>query len=148
MALVLLDSNVLVHASYRESPFFEDASKLVDRGMRERGRYCIAPQNLVEFCSAVTRSPKLVPHMSFDDVNRVVQTLYQSRRLMKIYPKRGTVIRAVREGARLGIRGTVWYDLFLAITMRDSEVQTIITENTKDFEQIPFVTALPICHGH
>jgi hypothetical protein len=47
----------------------------------------------------------------------------------------------MKEGTRLGINGVAWYDLFLAVTMRDSGVRTIVTENLSDFEQLPFVAA-------
>jgi len=65
--------------------------------------------------------------------------LYRSRRLKKIYPLRGTVARALREGRALGIAGPAWYDLFLACTMRDHGVALIVTENLRDFRRIPFV---------
>jgi len=60
---------------------------------------------------------------------------------MKIYPRRGTVARAMAEGAELGVSGAAWYDLFLALTMRDAGVRTIVTENVTDFEQLRFITA-------
>jgi len=47
----------------------------------------------------------------------------------------------MNEGARLGISGSVWYDLFLALTMRDAGVRVIISENVSDFERFPFVVA-------
>jgi hypothetical protein len=50
-------------------------------------------------------------------------------------------MRAAVEGAALGITGPAWYDLYLAITMRDAGVRVVITENVGDFERIPFVTA-------
>jgi hypothetical protein len=71
---------------------------------------------------------------------RVTDILYRSRRLRKIYPRRGTVVRTIREGAALGIIGPRWYDLYLAVTMRDAGVREVITENVADFENIPFVT--------
>ena len=56
MSLALLDTNVLVHAGYRGSPLHAAAAELVDRGLHESRRFCIAPQNLVEFAAVVTRS--------------------------------------------------------------------------------------------
>jgi hypothetical protein len=41
----------------------------------------------------------------------------------------------------LEVVGSAWYDLFLALTMRDSGVRSIVTENVSDFEQVPFVVA-------
>src|SRR5438309_53797 len=98
MALALLDTNVLVHAVYRASPLYTKAAQLVDRGLRRRGVYCIAPQNLVEFAAVVTRSRLVEPPLPATEVARVAGLLYASRRLRKIYPLRATIQRAIRDG--------------------------------------------------
>jgi len=141
VALALLDSNVLVHAAYRASELHGRAAELLDRGLRQKGVYCIAPQNIVEFASVVTRPRFVDPVLPAAEVERIADLLYRSRTLAKIYPQRGTVSRMSREGARLGIGGTAWYDLFLAMTMRDSGVDTIVTEDVSDFKKFPFVVA-------
>jgi predicted nucleic acid-binding protein len=141
MTAALLDTNVLIYAAYRDSPFYEPAAALVERGLNERGLYCIAPQNLVEFAAVVTRQRRGDQPLPSDEVHRITDLLYRSRTLAKIYPRRGTVARAMREGTRLGISGAVWYDLFLALTMRDAGVRVIISENVSDFEQFPFIVA-------
>ncbi len=82
--------------------------------------------------------------MTAADVLRISDLLYRSRRLSKIYPQRGTVLRTMREGHALSIQGPRWYDLFLAVTMRDAALKVIITENVNDFSSIPFITALTI----
>jgi len=141
VALSLLDTNVLVHAIYRKSPLHAAAGELVDRALTERGRYCIAPQNIIEFAAVVTRGRFVDPPLSGQEVHRVASLLYRSRRLAKIYPRRGTVIRAIKDGAALGITGTAWYDLFLATTMREAGVYVVVTENVEDFRRFPFVAA-------
>jgi predicted nucleic acid-binding protein len=141
MALALLDTNVLVYASYRRSPLYEPAAILLDRALRRRGLFCIAPQNLVEFAAVVTRRRPGGKPLSGQDVLRITQLLYRSRTLIKIYPKRGTVARALEEGARLQVYGSSWYDTFLALTMHDAGVRTIITENVSDFARLEFISA-------
>jgi predicted nucleic acid-binding protein len=136
----LLDTNVLVHAVYRGSPLHEPAAELLDRGLRQRGLYCIAPQNLVEFASVVTRPRLVSPPLPPSDVLRISDLLYGSRRLSKIYPRRATVMRALRHGARAGLSGPRWYDLFLAFTMVDAGVEVIITDDVKHFAQFQFLT--------
>ncbi len=141
MPPTLLDTNVLVHAAYGRSPVHAPAATLLDRGLKERGLFCIAPQNLVEFAAVVTRQRRGDQPLPADDVHRMTDLLYRSRTLAKIYPRRGTVARAMEEGTRLGISGAAWYDLFLAQTMRDAGVRAIVTENVSDFQQFPFVAA-------
>lgn len=139
MPPALLDTNVLVHAANSSSPLQASAAQLVERGLRDAGRYCISPQNLVEFAAVVTR-PRLVQKpLPMPELARMVRTLYDSRRLSKIYPKRGTVMRAIAEGSALAITGPAWYDLFLAVTMRDAGVEVIITEDFRHFRRLPFL---------
>jgi len=92
----------------------------------------------------VTRSRFVDPPLSSGQAAQIAKTLYQSRRLSKIYPSRGTVIRAIREGGSLGISGPVWYDLFLAMTMQEAGVGTIVTENASDFRHMRFISTCKI----
>jgi predicted nucleic acid-binding protein len=140
----LLDTNVLVAALYERSPLHQLAAGLVARGLRTRGAFCIAPQNLIEFTAVITRRRQGHEPVSAETIGAFTDTLYRSRTLKKVYPRRGTVMRAIREGNALGIFGSAWYDLFLAVTMRDAGVRGIITENIADFRRIPFVTAYGI----
>ena len=144
MPTALLDTNVLVHAAGVTARFHAAAAELVDRGLRQRDRYCIAPQNLVEFAAVVTKPRVVQKPMSPSEMSRMADILYRSRRLTKIYPQRATVMRAIRQGDALSINGPLWYDLFLAATMRDAGVRRIITDNTADFDRFPFVTAVRI----
>lgn len=144
MTAALLDTNVLVHAANVSASLHAQAARLVERGLRTAGVFCVAPQNLVEFAAVVTRPRFVQKPLPAAELTRIVGVLYQSRRLAKIYPRRGTVIRAVQEGASMGVSGPTWYDLFLALTMRDAGVRTVITDNLDDFRLFPFVTARPI----
>ncbi|MEA2627275.1 MAG: hypothetical protein QOD06_3320 [Candidatus Binatota bacterium] len=136
----LLDTNVVVHAAVRGSPLHLAAARILDRALRERGVYCIAPQVLIEFAAVATRRRFVDPPLDPRDVERMVDRLYRSRRLSKIYPRRGTVRRAIREGGALGVTGAAWYDCFLAATMRDAGVTEIVTENVTDFDRYSFLT--------
>jgi predicted nucleic acid-binding protein len=120
------------------------ASELVNRGLRDRGVYCISPQNLVEFAAVVTRERFVSPPMEATDVIRITALLFKSRSLGKIYPKRATVLRAIRAGTQLGLKGPRWYDIFLAQTMQDAGVEVIVTEDVLHFRQIPFVSVRSI----
>ncbi len=130
-----------MYAAYKAAAHHRAAAELLARGLREKGIYCIAPQNIVEFAAVVTRPRFVDPVLSAEEVDRICNLLYLSRTLSKIHPLRGTVGRTSREGARLGVTGTAWYDLYLAMTMRDSRVETIITEDVGDFRKFPFVEA-------
>ena len=142
--MALLDTNVLVHASYRGSPLHAAAAQLVDRGLRENRAFCISPQVLVEFAAVATRKRFVNPPLSGDEVLKKTDLLYRSRRLVKLYPARGTVMRAIRAGVALGVTGPRWYDLFLAVTMREAGVTTIVTEDFTHFSGFGFLNVLHI----
>src|SRR5690242_19529986 len=109
----LLDTNVLVHAAYWHSPLNAVAEELLSRGVRKKGRYCIASQNLIEFASVATRPRLVSPALSLDEVWRFVRRLRRSRNLLMIHPKRTVAFRALREGIALGIKGPIWYDFHI-----------------------------------
>lgn len=136
MSLELLDTNVLVHAACRGSPHYQDAAKILDHGLKNRGAFCVAPQNLMEFLSVTTSSRFVDPPLPAEEAHRMAAMLYQSRLLTKIYPKRGTVIRAMREGRQRDVTGARWHDVFLVATMKDSGIHSIVTENARDFSNI------------
>ncbi|MGH9492308.1 MAG: type II toxin-antitoxin system VapC family toxin [Terriglobales bacterium] len=142
-----MDTNVLVHAANSSSVLHAVAAELVERGLREKGLYCIAPQNLTEFAAVMSRARWMPVAMPLPDIARIATVLYRSRRLSKVYPRRGTILRAIQEGNALGITGPRWYDLFLAITMRDAGIHKIVTDNTRDFRQFPFVNAIPLLNA-
>ena len=141
MAIALLDTNVLVYAAYQRSPQHLSAAALVHRGLHEAGAFCIAPQNLIEFAAVTTRRRPGDTPLPAPALSRMTDLLYRSRILRKIYPRRGSVARALREGAELKISGPTWYDFFLALTMRDAGVRFVVTENVADFQKFPFVFA-------
>jgi predicted nucleic acid-binding protein len=140
----LLDTNVIVHAVYKGSPLHLPAAAILARALDQKGQFCITPQNIVEFLSVVTRGRFVDPPLDAGDAARIANTLFKSRRLRKIYPARGTVLRAAKEGQRIGVKGTAWYDLYLAATMRDNNVETIVTENIRDFRSLDFVSPIRI----
>ena len=138
--MILLDSNVLVYAVYKKAPLHEISARLVKEGFRKRGHFCISPQNILEFCAVVTRSSLVDPPLPAGEVMRIAHLLFTSRCLMKIYPKRATVMRAIREGSRINLSGPRWHDMFLGTTMADAGVKEIINENVRDFVVFPWLT--------
>ena len=94
----LLDTNVIVHAVYKGSPLHFAAAALLARALERKGEFCIAPQNIIEFLSVVTRGRFVDPPLGAGDAVKIATKLFKSRRLRKIYPARGTVLRAAKEG--------------------------------------------------
>ena len=140
----LLDTNVIVHAVYKGSPLHLPAAALLTSALEQKGQFCITPQNIIEFLYVVTRGRFVDPPLEAGDAAKIANKLFKSRRLRKIYPARGTVLRAAKEGQRAGVKGTAWYDLYLAVTMRDNNIERIVTENIRDFRSLDFVAPIRI----
>jgi len=81
---------------------------------------------------AQASAPEATPAAAADAVIR----LYRSRSLAKVYPKRGTIARAVRLAARLDRRGAALFDVILAQTLLDNGVRRIVTEDVADFKDV------------
>ncbi len=132
----VLDTNVLVYAHDRQSPFFAGASALLNAALRRPGLYAVTPQVLSEFFAVVSDGRRVpnpaTPAAAADAVIR----LYRSRSLAKVYPKRGTIARAVRLAARLDRRGAALFDVILAQTLLDNGVRRIVTEDVADFKDV------------
>lgn len=55
----LLDTNVLVYAADRNSPFFESSRKLIESGFAGEIDLCISPQTISEFFAVITDSKRV-----------------------------------------------------------------------------------------
>ncbi len=54
---------------------------------------------------------------------------------------------STRQGKRLQVAGPAWYNLFLAVTMREAGLKEIITESIRDLRKFPFVMARSIAEA-
>lgn len=142
-----LDTNVLVYAHDRQSAFFAGAGALLDAALRHPGLYAVTPQVLSEFFAVISDGRRVpnpaTPAVAADAVIR----LCRSRSLAKVYPKRGTIARAVRLAARLHRPGAALFDVILAQTLLDGGVRRIVTEDVADFGRIPGLTAKTIAQA-
>ncbi len=131
----LIDSNLLV--------YWFDASEPVKHAkansfMRERfvaGDSCVSAQNLAEFHSAVTG--KIARVLAGADSKMIVEKLAKTLQVFT-YGAR-TVVAAIDLQARY--RAPFW-DALLVATMEENGIRTIYTENTKDFEKIPWLKVI------
>jgi predicted nucleic acid-binding protein len=133
----LLDTNVLVYAyDVSERRRREIAKALVDE-VWNAGGGVITLQNLSEFFFAVTRKvQKPVPVV---DAKTIVSDILRSSRWMVIDRNAGTVMKAMEIVE--SIRAPFW-DALIAACMLEHGVEIIVTENQKDFKNIPGITII------
>jgi predicted nucleic acid-binding protein len=128
----LLDTNVLVYAyDVSERRRREIAKALVDE-VWNAGGGVVTLQNLSEFFFAVTRKvQKPVPVV---DAKTIVSDILRSSRWMVIDRNAGTVMKAMEIVE--SVRAPFW-DALIAACMLEHGIEVIVTENEKDFKNIP-----------
>ncbi len=133
----LLDTNVLVYAyDVSERRRREIAKALVDE-VWNAGGGVVTLQNLSEFFFAVTRKvQKPVPVV---DAKTIVSDILRSSRWMVIDRNAGTVMKAMEIVE--SVRAPFW-DALIAACMLEHGIEVIVTENEKDFKNIPGITMI------
>lgn len=139
--MILLDTNILVHATGSKSPKHAGAEELRDRAASGEIEACLAAQVLVEFYAIVTSPQRFQPPLTQSRAQRELRA-YLSSRLKLILPKDTTVARMSALLGSQAIKGGKIFDFFLAATMLDNGVGTIYTENVRDFAGIAGIEAI------
>jgi predicted nucleic acid-binding protein len=132
----LLDTNVLVYAyDVSEKRRCEIAKALVDV-VWDSGGGVVTFQNLSEFFFAVTR--KVQKPVPIVDAKTIVSDISRSSRWMVIDRNAGTLMKAMDIGNN---RAPFW-DALIAACMLEHGIEVIVTENEKDFKNIPGITVM------
>lgn len=133
----LLDTNILVYAyDFSEKRRREIAKALVDE-VWDAGGGVVTLQNLSEFFFAVTR--KVQTRVPVADAKTIVSDILRSSRWMVIDRNAGTVMRAMEIVE--SVRAPFW-DALIAACMLEHGIEVIVTENEKDFKQIPGISTV------
>jgi predicted nucleic acid-binding protein len=139
--VILLDTNILVHAAGASSPRHAKAKVLRDQAAEGQFDACIAAQVLTEFYAVVTDVRRFQPALTPRQAQKELRA-YLSSSLNLILPKETTMSHMLQLiGSRAVRRGKI-FDVFLAATMLDNGVTKIYTENTTDFEEIGGIEAV------
>jgi len=139
--VILLDTNILVHAAGTRSPKHAAAKELRDRTASGQLDACLAAQVLVEFYAVVTDPRRFRPPLTPPQA-RGELAAYLASPLKVILPRPTTVARMLDlAGSRLARGGNI-FDVFLAATMLDNGVRAIYTENVRDFAGIADIEAV------
>lgn len=126
-----IDSNVLIYALDRKSGVKHDvARKLVAKCMRGEIALAISNQVLAETLFNIEEG---VPIQDIADFVDSIQKLPSWKKLVYSHQTVSNVL--IRK------EKTDFWDTLIAETLKENNIPTIYTENTKDFEKIPGVKA-------
>lgn len=131
---ILLDTNLLVFANHKGSPFHEKASCILIASLQGDLKACISSQNLLEFYSVMTNPSRVKPAPSISEISRICSDLWKSNKIKKIYPHENAALEAIEIAKEKGMRGPKIFDCLLAATMKKNRIDRIWTDNVSDLK--------------
>jgi len=84
--IALLDTNVLVYAADKSSPFHEASLLLREKGLRGELSLCICPQTLTEFFAIVTDAKRVSEPRTQKEALGEIEKYLSLKNILKIYP--------------------------------------------------------------
>ena len=138
---ILVDTNVLIYATLRNDTRFEQANIVLERRREEGARLCVSVQNLAEMYPNLT-GPKNDPPDSPEVARAKIDSIAGLDRLTVVPVGVNVVRRALRLCERYSVRRQQYFDMQLAATMLEEGIETIVTENSKDFEAVDGIRAI------
>lgn len=136
--LFLVDTNILVYSYDASEPEKQKiCSSLIKKCWTQEVSYAISLQNLSEFFVIVTQ--KIEKPLSKEIVKKIVKDIIDFNNWQVIGFDNASIIAAIDLNIKYKIH---YWDALLCATMKQNGITSIYTENAKDFEKIPWVTAV------
>jgi len=134
MAKILIDTNILLYAIDSQSKFYQSSFNLFQK--IEGGEFdaCISERSLYEMAAVLT-SPAFSSKVNMDQIKEYLQYL-TSELFTILYTNPQITATTWRLFLNLPSRKNRIYDLVLASTAIENEVEIIYTKNVKDFEDV------------
>lgn len=139
---VLIDSNILVIAHTANHPYVARAQALITDLVDGRQLGVVAHQNLLEFYATIT-NPKFTSALAGEKANGLIATYLRSQ--LRVITPTSETINLLISWQKMSVKpktGQQIYDRYLAATALTHGVTTILTENTKNFRDIPGIQAI------
>ncbi|MBI5223603.1 PIN domain-containing protein [Candidatus Micrarchaeota archaeon] len=135
MTKSLIDTNVLVYAYNKTEKEKHRIAATLLTGLIDSDEVILSIQNLVEFSRVL--SEKAVPALDKEIVRQCVFDLSESSLIISYDAQ--TVLNALLISKQYSIH---FFDALLVSTMQESGIDTIITENEKDFGKITWLKVI------
>lgn len=139
---VLLDTNVLVYAADKSSPFHQAAANLRDIGMDGEIPLCICPQVLNEFFAIITAPKRVANPRSQDEARIEMEKYLNAESILKIYPGGEIIDKMIDLLKTYKVARQEIFDLQLVATMLLNNISRIYTFNTDDFYKFKEIEVL------
>src|SRR3989338_5072076 len=132
---ILIDTNVLVYGFENSDKFKQEKSMLVIEKSAVENNVFVSVQNMAELARVLTEKVKIkVPANITQTYLLKIGNLFR-----RIFYDEFTIMNALDISEKYKLH---FFDALLVATMKENGIKTIITENDKDFEKIPFIKAV------
>lgn len=131
--MLLFDTNVLVYAHDPISKNYKKALKLRRAALKGELKACVSYQNIAELYSVLTNPVKLSKPYAPATAIELCELYMRSKNLLKIMPTEKTYSEALRLAGQVGATSVRIFDCLLVATALENGIDTIYTENAKDF---------------
>ena len=138
LTAVLIDTNILVYANNKDSPFHETSRRLAEDVLNGNIKAVLAVQNLVELYAIITDKKRVEHPLTHDKARRLIE-LYENH-IVIIHPTHQTIRTLVKLIGMYKPSAQSIFDCLLAATMLDNNINKIYTGNSKHFEPFDFIT--------
>ena len=136
---ILLDTNILVHAHNRASPYQKRAADVIRKAVQGEIESYIAPQILYEFFAVVTNPKRVERPLPSDEAVDICLDLWECRKIEKVNPTPMAPKKVFNLIKELKLSKGGIFDCLLAVTAKENDVETIYTENIDDFKAYSFL---------
>lgn len=134
----LFDTNILVYALDVHSSRYKIAKDFIDNVINGKIEGVLAQQNIIELTNVLIKKLGVEKKSGL----QIVHTYASKSNFNIITPQITTHNRFLNLCLELENRRKQFFDLYLAATMLDNEVNQIVTANDEDFTDIPGIKAI------
>lgn len=128
----LIDTNILVYAYDTSEGIKHDIARTLLKQIWEDGGGVVCVQNLMEFVFVITR--KVECPITITEAKTIIEDIIHSEKWKVIDRDIYTFLHALE---LMEQHPTHFWDAAIIACMQENDVTEIITENAKDFENIP-----------
>jgi len=132
---ILIDTNVLVYGFENSDKFKQEKSMLVIEKSAVENNVFVSVQNMAELARVLTEKVKIKVPANITQM----YLLKMGNLFRRIFYDEFTIMNALDISEKYKLH---FFDALLVATMKENGIKTIITENDKDFEKIPFIKAV------
>lgn len=134
----LLDSNILIYAyDSNEKEKHPIAEKLLAECWNRKKLYAISVQNLSELFVVTTK--KIINPIKPEEMKQNIQDIISFSNFKILSISKNNILSAMSLSSENGIS---YWDALIASVMQENNINTIITENDKDFKKIDWLKVI------